>query len=460
MNEPLETRLREHLSSVDRAPVADVVAVSAASDRVGQRLRRRRRAALAIASVGLVAIAGVVIWSSQPAEEDAVSEVTEASATSTGDELGATGSTGGASTASTAATVSTVSTAPPAASAWAAIAPDPRGPAWFPSAVWTGSEALVVGGLDVDGEPVHGAAAYDLATDSWRVLAAPLLSSSRIDPLVVWTGAEMLVIGGDNPDGSLLVSAGEAYDPAADTWRLIASPPVGFVSDRSPAVWTGDELLVWPWDGGGSTMVITPIAYDPTSDTWRQLAEPPVERRQRAASVWTGTEWIVWGGTAGDRELADGAAYDPRIDNWRVIADAPLSPRRVRAVWTGTEMIVSAGSTGGDRVTGNGEMALSDGAAYDPLTDSWREISSGLAHPGFVPVWTGSQVIMFAKGGAVVYDVESDRWIDTCCSDTGGGRGGGGGTPVWTGTVVLLLGSGDAEAGGATFAPPVPEPAG
>jgi hypothetical protein len=315
--------------------------------------------------------------------------------------------------------------------------------------VWTGTEALVVGGVDLDGKPVGGAGAYDPANDTWRRLADPLDGARPIDPLAVWTGTVMLVVGGDNPDGTLLVSAGEAYDVSTDTWRHIAPPPTGFVSDRSPFVWTGHELLVWPWDGGGSTMAITPIAYDPSTDAWHSLPQAPIARRQSAASVWTGTEWIVWGGSTGSDELADGAAYNPTTDTWRTIASSPLSKRRVRGVWTGHEMIVDAGSTGGDRITGNGEMALADGAAYDPATDTWRVITPGLAHPGFVPVWTGRDVVMFAKGSAVVYDVAADRWVDTCCSGSGVSS-----TPVWTGTVILLVGSGRADTGGGIFTPP------
>ena len=49
---------------------------------------------------------------------------------------------------------------------------------------------------------------------------------------------------------------------------------------------------------------------------------------------------------------------------------------RVRGVWTGAELIIVAGSTGGAPVTGNGELALSDGAAYDPVTGTWRPIFS------------------------------------------------------------------------------------
>ena len=317
--------------------------------------------------------------------------------------------------------------------------------------VWTGSEALVVGGVDPGGQPRPAAAAYDPVTDTWRTLADPPTDSDRINPLVAWTGTDMLLIGGDNPDGSLLVSYGEAYDPATDVWRGIASPPVGFVTDRSPAAWTGRELLVWPGDGGGSTMEITPIAYDPATDSWRELAAPPIERRQQAASVWTGTEWIVWGGTTGDRELDDGAAYDPTSGTWRALPDSPLSPRRVRGVWTGEELVIVAGSTGGAPVTGNGELALSDGAAYDPVTGAWRSITSGPAHPGFEPLWTGREMIMIAKGAASVYDVVTDRWIDPCC--VGDSGAGGVGAPVWTGTSVLLIGSSDPGVGGAMLTP-------
>ena len=405
---------------------------------------------MAIASVGLVTVASVVVWANRPESSDRVVPGDASSTASTATEPGATGTVPSSTPTSTTVAVSTATPL----STWTAIAADPRGTVFSPSVVWTGSEALVVGGGDFDGQPRPPAAAYDPLTDSWRTLAEPRTEWNRIKPLVAWTGADMLLIGGDNPDGSLLVSFGEAYDPATDGWRIIASPPVGFVSDRSPAVWTGRELLVWPWDGGGSTMRITPIAYDPATDSWRELAEPPIERRQQAASVWTGTEWIVWGGTTGDKEFDDGAAYDPATDTWRALADSPLSPRRVRGAWTGTELIVLAGSTGGEPLTGNGEFAHADGAAYDPATDTWRALTSGPAHPGFEPMWTGSQMIMIAKGFAFVYDVAADRWIDPCCLGDAGTAGVS--TPVWTGSAVLLLGSNTPGIGGAMLTPPPP----
>jgi len=313
--------------------------------------------------------------------------------------------------------------------------------------VWTGDEAIVVGGRDANGAPVHGTSAYRPSTNTWRRLADPPFGGGWVDALVAWTGDVMLVIGGDNPDGSLLVSGGSAYRPGTDSWTAIASPPVGFVSDRSPFVWTGSELLVWPWDGGGPSMPITPIGYDPGTDTWRELPEPPVLRRQQAASVWTGSEWIVWGGATATSELDDGAAYDPATNTWRPLAAAPLAPRRVGAVWTGSEMLVTAGASGGERPSGNGELAFGDGAAYSPATDTWRPLTDGPAHPGFVPIWTGRELVLFAKGGAAVYDPATDRWLT-------GDAAYGAGSPVWTGTQVLVVGSITSALGGATFSPP------
>ncbi len=446
MNEPLESRLRQHLASVDAAAVADIPTMTASSRRMADRLRRRHRATACIASVGLISIGAIAVWSNRADAPSIIIASTDGAVSTAATEPVPDGST----TTATSDTPTSI----PASSAWADIAPDPRGVAQYPSVVWTGTEALVIGGVDNDRQPVAGAAAYDLAAGVWRRLADP--PELSIDPLVAWTGTEMLVIGGTQADGSTVISVGYAYDLASDTWRSIEGV-ISFVSTTTPSAWTGDELLMWPSGAGQISM-----AYSPRTDTWRKLADAPVAPRAQGASVWTGTEWVVWGGlttgTDSPTELADGAAYNPATDTWRLIAKSPLSARKAPGVWTGTEMIVDAGSVGGDRATGNNTMALADGAAYDPATDTWRSLTSGPAHPGFVPVWTGTQMIMFAKDRAFTYDAPTDRWPDDCCGNDEGGGGGATRTAVWTGSTVLLIGSFGAEAGGVTFTPPDPTP--
>ncbi|MCY7299232.1 MAG: hypothetical protein LH616_08485, partial [Ilumatobacteraceae bacterium] len=143
----------------------------------------------------------------------------------------------------------------------------------------------------------------------------------------------------------------------------------------------------------------------------------------------------------------------PSTDTYRALADSPLSARRVPGVWTGTEMIMLGGVSGGD-LTGNAGNAESDGAAYNPMTDTWRLTKPGFAHPGFVPVWTGTLIIQFAKGGAVWYDPATDEWSsgDMMFGEVPHEDR----SPVWTGSVVVFLGAypNSAGTGGATFTPP------
>ena len=66
-------------------------------------------------------------------------------------------------------------------------------------------------------------------------------------------------------------------------------------------------------------------------------------------------------------------------------------------------------------------------------------------------------MVMFAKGGALVYDVATDQWIEGCCEGEGGGAAGN--SPVWIGSSVLLVGSFDEDTGGDLFTP-TPAPTG
>ncbi|MBI5089270.1 MAG: hypothetical protein HZB15_10560, partial [Actinobacteria bacterium] len=423
MNDPIEERLRHHLSSADRATVTPVHDLGARAARSEQRRRARHRAVAGVGSVALVVCGAAAVWIArsepEPSAPASAPPPTGSWAPYPTDPVNEPAST-------TPSAGTDVPADPALTGSWAPIAAEPGGPRQSPEVVWTGTEALVVGGLDRSGAPRVDGAAYDPSTDSWRPLPEPPVVT--IDPLVAWTGDEMLVIGGtsDPAQSGGYTSAGRAYDPTSDTWRATA-PPFSFIDRDSPWVWTGDELLVWP----SSSESTSPIAYDPSADSWRAVASAPIGTRWHAASVWTGREWLIWGGTTGDAELADGAAYDPATDTWRTLAASPLSARRVRAVWTGTEMIVDAGSTGGDRVTGNGEMALSDGAAYDPVTDTWRPITAGFAHPGFVPVWGETQMIMFAKGAAARLILSDLR-----------AHGAGTGIELWNTPYVLHEGGG------------------
>jgi hypothetical protein len=103
---------------------------------------------------------------------------------------------------------------------------------------------------------------------------------------------------------------------------------------------------------------------------------------------WTGEELLVYGGFPGDGDgsdgLTDGAAFDPVTNQWRLIAAAPEGVGSSGAVWTGAEMVGMSGT---------------DTFAYDPDLDRWRTVA------GPAPV-SGSKWEAVFDGTGVV------AWLD------------------------------------------------
>ncbi len=442
MNDRFDERLRAHLSTMDTVEVAGADAIGAGVARSQRRHERTRRAALGGAISALLVAGSVVVWNAGGGPERVTS----------GD--------GGAPTtvAKSAAPATTViSTIPPptadlGGSPWAAVPPGPRKGVSGATVVWTGTEAVAFGGQSVAeiAGIDEGVDAYDPLSAQWRSVSTevPLLA-----PILVWTGDTILAVGWTKTGAPRSVAATLSLE--SGVWTIQADAPApDKLWSADPWVWTGSELLVM--SGNEGLDAATAQAFNPTTNEWRVLPSAPLAPRYHAASVWTGDEWLIWGGGDGSNDFADGVAYNPTTDAYRPLAASILSNRRVPGVWTGTEMIVLGGASGGDP-TGNGEMAMSDGAAYNPVTDMWRPTRSGFAHPGFVPVWTGSLIIQFAKGGAVWYDPAADEWSSG--DMTFGEVSHDDSSPVWTGTTVIFLGSYDGSTGGATFTPPDVSPA-
>lgn len=240
---------------------------------------------------------------------------------------------------------------------WTPLEPGPLGNRSFHTAVWTGKEMILWGGLTGSVGTVGRArevradgAAYDRRSDSWRAIApAPL--SPRIYHVAVWTGKEMIVWGGSRPlrgERERLLYDGAAYDPESDSWRalaptrLLAAPrailPAGAEPDLK-ALWTGKEMIVWGPNGGAR--------YDPDADSWERIPDPPSAAGVTYAGSsisWTGEELVVWGGSSGNVFVADGAAYDPQQKHWTALPEAPIPGRdRHAAIWTGDRMLIWGG---------------------------------------------------------------------------------------------------------------------
>lgn len=315
---------------------------------------------------------------------------------------------------------------------WESLPRAPIVPRVGAASVWTGNEMIVWGGLDPARayQSLADGAAYDPDTGAWRVLADPPIKPNT-SVSAVWTGTVMIVWVPQRDVQSAL-----SYDPARDEWTVLPPPP-SVVLKGMTTVWTGTEMIVWgghDQDGGARR---GGLAYDPVAQRWRETAVAPITGRFRHGGVWTGKEMIVWGGSSGDgaavSRYADGAAYDPVSDTWRAIAEAPLAARDPGGVlWTGKEMLVLGGFTGDNGVPAR------DGAAYNAAKDAWRELPEiGLS--GITTfAWAGDQVVawgadassalmMTPRGGGLVLPGSPGQLGDDAAA-------------AWTGEQLIIWG--------------------
>jgi len=237
-------------------------------------------------------------------------------------------------------------------------------------------------------------------TGPWRYMAdAPQpISAGRT---TVWTGHEMIVAG-TNPgsDGTYIHSTEvvESYNPATNTWRVLATPPETQSYCRRSAVWTGQEMLVW-----GCSL----LAYDPAKNDWRRLPDPPT---RQGIVAWTGRELIGWGGGCCGDVSDDGSAYNPETNSWRKLAPAPVGGQQSPAgAWTGHELVILSGS--------DPEGNPVAGAAYDPGSDTWRRIADVPApYDADQAFYRGGKLYVVGvrpnAASLLEYDVDHDGWKD------------------------------------------------
>jgi N-acetylneuraminic acid mutarotase len=227
---------------------------------------------------------------------------------------------------------------------------------WF-SAVWTGTEMIVWGGCDystcgpggnADRDGLNNGGRYNPQTDTWQPVSLTNAPASRWFHTAVWTGNEMVVWGG--LWGLGIHDTGARYNPQTDTWTPTSNVNAPAARSHAQAVWTGTRMLVW--GGQNSTLdqyFNTGALYNPAADSWTPTgtAGAPTPRVGHSL-VWTGAEAIVFGGCAGancQQETNTGGRYNPATNTWRATStvEAPTPRDGHSAVWTGAEMIVFGG---------------------------------------------------------------------------------------------------------------------
>jgi len=292
-------------------------------------------------------------------------------------------------------------------------APSPR---WFHGAVWTGSEMLIWGGRAnfFNQDMYNDGARYNPANNTWTPISGAGAPTVRSQFPSIWTGREMLVWGGW-AIGDATRGDGGRYNPATDTWTPISSINAPSSRVEPTAVWTGEEMIIFGGievTGGGAPGWITlntGARYNPETDTWIPLPTEGAPSITAHTAVWTGTDMIVWGGRflPPNNTVNTGARYNLADNKWYPIATPALATRLYQAaVWTGSEMVIWGGS---DPSPNN--ILYSDGARYNPATDTWSAMTAANAPQARhfwrpdLGVWTGEGLLVY---GGSYYPQELD----------------------------------------------------
>lgn len=300
-------------------------------------------------------------------------------------------------------------------------------------------------------------------TDAFYLDPGPL--SPRAGHSVMWTGSEMIVWGGSTTDRPPDLVDGAAYDPATDTWRMLPQSPFGG-SLTNRAIWAEDRMIVvsaaataeyrpdtnqWTLIGEGLTPAVSPRLMTWAGDRLVVLNGEGLHALDEASTAWSlidgpgfGTDdpWNTSLLVVDDRlaiaALRDGNCSGRRIavqsdSGWDVLPDVSLATAAFadcsyphQSKWAGDRLVV----------WDNEEHPA---FAFDFETRQWHETQSitlsGQEGPDG-PVAMGDRFIVPQFGVGAIYDPVGERWTSVKLPGDGSSN-----DMVWTGTEVLMWGS-------------------
>ena len=82
--------------------------------------------------------------------------------------------------------------------------------------------------------------------DTWTATTTANAPVARTRHTAVWTGTEMIVWGG--LDVSSVSNTGGRYNPSTDSWTATSTTNAPAARDCHTAIWTGSEMIVWGGD--------------------------------------------------------------------------------------------------------------------------------------------------------------------------------------------------------------------
>ena len=118
---------------------------------------------------------------------------------------------------------------------------------------------IVWGGYD-GGSYWNTGGRYNPSTDSWTTTSTTSAPTDRSSHTAVWTGSEMIVWGGI-ASGPTFLNTGGRYNPSTETWVATSTTNAPEARAGHTAAWTGSEMVVWGGQGASHPLLNTGGRY-------------------------------------------------------------------------------------------------------------------------------------------------------------------------------------------------------
>ena len=296
------------------------------------------------------------------------------------------------------------------------VGPSTGEPRRRPSAVTLrNGQVLGLGGEELADQ--RTAELFDPVAGSWKRAANSIAPHAGGKAFVLDDGRVLFLASGDY---SSQWPGGEIYDPTTDSWSLTAEPhEVGGAGRPVVRLRDGRFLVVGSTSVyDGTAYVDTQLAeiYDPAIDTWSVVAPPQYGHEGAVAALLPDSRVLIAGGRPGigpDRLLhatahAKSELFDPATGTWSPTGDLnrPRASGSGHGILPGGEVAAAVGSWA--TVVGPfGQRRIGDifheasAEVYEPATGAWRAIPEAVyARSGGVAVTLADGSMLLAAGVA------------------------------------------------------------
>ena len=257
---------------------------------------------------------------------------------------------------------------------------------------------------------------YDPATNTWRLIAWPD-GFHYLFHLAPLPGGSALAMGKREATTGQAQVVAARYDPTLDRWLPVTYPTTTDLPAHLIAL-KDDSVLVLTNRYGGRPLV---ERYDPVADAWLAVPTPEPLTLFTSAIRLADGRVLVLGGSR-DRALESAAMiYDPVENTWSSTEAAPddrMSDDRAVLLEDGRVVLLTHPLTKSRRAM-----------LYDPSADMWTPIRSPITDRQDYTLTTLADGTVLAVGGrksvaslphasAEIYDPVSDNWVMTSSLDT------------------------------------------